>query len=196
MVSRDAFRIPKCRWVFDNGAFTDWKNGQPFDEDKFFRRVERMMDLPDQQKPEWCVCPDRVAHPESLEYSVQWRDRMTNRLNWYLAIQDGMKPDGVEAALREVQFAGLFIGGSSEWKNAQACEWVRFGHTQGLPVHVGRVNGWKRLQWCVDIDADSVDGTGWTRDPRWIAYLEQMPTKSAMLFGSDVDDSQEGKATE
>lgn len=31
-------------------------------------------------------------------------------------------------------------------------------------VHVGRVNNERRLQYCEDIGAESVDGTGWFRD--------------------------------
>lgn len=184
MVSRDAFRVPNCRWTFDNGAFTDWKNGQPFDESKFWKRLEQIVALDPCEHPEWAVCPDRVAHPQSLSYSSAWRGRLPESIRWYLALQDGMEPRSVEAVIRSGRFAGLFVGGSSDWKNQRACEWVAFGHAHGLPVHVGRVNGWKRLQWCVDIDADSIDGTGWTRDPRWIAYLEEMPTKSRMIWDS------------
>ncbi|HYF00309.1 MAG TPA: hypothetical protein VEJ18_15410 [Planctomycetota bacterium] len=185
IVCRIRFQFPhlECPWVFDNGAFADWKNGQPFDRRQFGRCLDKLLTLQPCRRPAWCVVPDKVADASSLGYSVGWRKDLPDELRWFLAIQDGMTAAGVETALASARFDGLFIGGSSAWKNENAVRWVAFGHERGLPVHLGRVNGWKRLQWAVTIGADSVDGTGWTRDPRWLAYLQDLPKPEALLFG-------------
>lgn len=187
IVCRPHFGLPKleCPWVFDNGAFVDFLNGSDFDGDGFERCVIRLMDIQPCQRPEWSVVPDIVASPKSLPFSVHWRETLPDDLKWYLAIQDGMTPELVDSAFTKVPFDGLFIGGSSAWKNSMACEWVKYGHGRKLPVHIGRVNGWKRLQWAVNIGADSVDGTGWTRDPRWLAFLQDLPKKERMLWDAE-----------
>lgn len=185
IVCRPDFRFPKldCPWIFDNGAFVDFVRRRDFDDKAFDRCVERLMDVQPCRRPAWCVTPDIVASPKSLAFSVNYRESLPDDLNWYLAIQDGMTPDLVDIALARVPFAGLFIGGSTEWKNSMACEWVRYGHARKMPVHIGRVNRWNRLKWAVQIGADSIDGTGWTRDSRWVEYVRHMPKPEPLLFG-------------
>lgn len=68
------------------------------------------------------------------------------------AVQDGMTFDDVPAD------CVLFLGGSTEWKEAAIKPWcLRFPGR----VHVGRVNTWRRLMACYEAGAISVDGTGW-----------------------------------
>lgn len=184
IVCRIRFQFPHldCPWIFDNGAFADWKNGQPFDRATFGRCLDKILTLQPCGRPQWSVVPDKVADPISLVYSISWRKDLPDDLRWFLAIQDGMTEVGVENALAGARFDGLFIGGSSAWKNANAVRWVDFGHARKLPVHLARINGWKRLQWAVNIGADSVDGTGWTMDPRWVEYVRDLPRKERLLF--------------
>ena len=186
MIVSRPFRVPtlRCPWVLDNGAFIDWKRDKPFDGDAFRKAVSRTMALPEEERPRWCVCPDRVASPKSLHFSTEWRRILPDDLDWYLAIQDGMKREEVQFVINRFSFQGFFIGGSSGWKNAHAWEWVEWAHELGLRAHIGRVNGWRRLQWAVNIEADSIDGTGWTRDPRWVEYLRDLPQKQKDLWGS------------
>lgn len=185
IVSCSSWQMPylDCPWVVDNGAFTYWKNGLPFNDSVFHRVVSKLVKLQSCQRPEWVVCPDKVADPASLSFSVEWRRKLSDELRWYLAIQDGMTEEAVESALSGNRFHGLFVGGSTSWKNSTASSWCDFGKSKELPVHIGRVNGWKRLQWAVTIGADSVDGTGWTRAPHWLEYLKDLPTIETMLPG-------------
>jgi hypothetical protein len=189
MVSRQpsSFRIPKHgRWAFDNGAFIDWKHGLPFDNEQYLKRLRRIAELPDDKLPDWCVCPDIVGTTSSLAYSLEWKDLLSSyapRLKWYLALQDYVHPDDVDHALCLEKFDGLFIGGTTPWKLQTSPAWVEFGHKRGLPVHIARVNGPARLQWSVNIAADSVDGTGWVHaGEKWLPYLQDVPEKEILLF--------------
>jgi len=194
MVSRQAgaFRIPKRgRWAFDNGAFTDWKNHVPFDDEEFLKRLRKIEALPAERKPDWCVCPDMVGERTSLAYSLEWRDlleRYSPGLRWYLALQDYVHPDDVLHTLKLAHFDGIFIGGTTPWKLETAASWVKLGHEQGLPVHLARVNGPNRLQWAVDIGADSVDGTGWVHaGAKWLPYLQNVPRPNPGLFPIETE---------
>ncbi len=181
-----AFGIPKyrCPWIVDNGAYDDFLKHRPFDERMFLKRIGQLMELPESGRPEWVVCPDKVASRESLAFSTSWRRRLPDELNWYLAIQDGMERDEVHLAVNRFGFDGLFIGGSTRWKNERAWYWVELAHEWGLKAHLGRANGPKRLQWAINIGADSLDGTGWTRDSRWVKCLEEMPKKERHLWAT------------
>jgi predicted HTH domain antitoxin len=202
LVSRqaDGFRIPKKgRWVFDNGAFIDWKHGRPFDGGEFLRRLDRIYELPRDRWPDWCVVPDLVADPRSLEYSIEWRTKLRfkfNEFRWYLALQDWVFEGGIDEAFIEERFDGLFIGGSTDWKHRYAEHWVYEGHSRyGVPVHLARVNGPRLLQWAINIGADSVDGTGWVRaGERWIHLLEKLP-RFDPSFIETVDPAVRGKDT-
>lgn len=194
MVSRQAgaFRVPKIgRWAFDNGAYTDFIHKEPFDDAEYLKRLRQIERLPADRKPDWCVCPDMVGSRMSLAYSVEWRDFLEGYvpgLSWYLALQDYVHPDDVDQALKLGKFDGLFIGGSTPWKLETSAFWVKFGHERGMPVHVARVNGPKRLQWSVDIGADSVDGTGWVHaGAKWLPYLQNMPKPQQGLFPIDTE---------
>lgn len=192
MVSRQAgaFRVPKHgRWAFDNGAYTDFKNQVPFDDEEFLKRLRKIETLPQDMKPDWCVCPDMVGSRMSLAYSVEWRDlveQYSPGLSWYLALQDYVHPTDVAHALHIARFAGIFIGGTTAWKLETAAFWVKFAHEKEIPVHLARVNGPNRLQWAVDIEADSVDGTGWVHaGAKWLPYLQNIPEPQEHLFPID-----------
>lgn len=189
MVSRQAgaFRMPeRGRWAFDNGAWVDFMRGERFDPEQYLKRLGQINALPDNRIPDWCVCPDEVAAHGSLIYSLEWKSSLTGmapRLKWYLALQDGMSPTDVDHALCLERFHGLFVGGSSAWKIESSPGWVKFGHERGLPVHIARVNGPNRLQWAVDIGADSIDGTGWVRaGAKWLPWLQNVPAAQARIL--------------
>lgn len=58
------------------------------------------------------------------------------------------------------EFDYLFVGGSDAWKLGEA-SWrlCRTANEQGVPVHVGRVNSFRRLRACAISGVASVDGT-------------------------------------
>ena len=48
-------------------------------------------------------------------------------------------------------------------------------------LHIGRVNTASRLEWSVDIGADSVDGTGWFRSSKQQTELIEFVTGKGQL---------------
>lgn len=196
IVSCSHWQLPgiDCPWILDNGAFTYWIHGQAFKADAFEKRVEQVFAMQPCLRPEWIVTPDKVADPGSLGYSLSWRRRLPDSLRWYLAIQDGMTENAVEVALSGVRFDGLFIGGSTTWKNENASAWCVFARAHNMPCHIGRVNGARRLQWALNIGADSLDGTGWTADPSWVELLVRIRTPESVkgLLFDDVPQDLKG----
>jgi hypothetical protein len=191
-----SFRIPEAGpWALDNGAWIDFMHRTPFDNAQFLERLQALSELPDERLPDFCVCPDIVRNRMSLPYSMRWRQFLAHadrRLRWYLAVQDFMTFEDVETALCLEPFDGLFIGGSDAWRNDTTQQWIRWGHEHGLPVHLARINGPNRLQWAVNVEADSVDGTGWVRaGHRWLPLLSKIPERQQALLdvGPDLPQS-------
>lgn len=78
----------------------------------------------------------------------------------------------------------LFVGGPDAWQHSEAAaEVIRAALERGKPVHVGRVNGWRRLSWAAAMGASSADGTFLRYAPDgnevrlrgWLARLERQP---------------------
>lgn len=131
-------------YAMDNGCFTG------FDSDAWVDFVQK----PDRSHPPmWAAVPDAVGDAD--ETSRLWAV-WTDEVPWPKAfvVQDGHEPQDVPNDAYCV-----FVGGSTEWKLANAhrfkgvAEWL----------HIGRVNTLRRLDWAESIGADSVDGTGWFR---------------------------------
>jgi hypothetical protein len=58
------------------------------------------------------------------------------------------------------EFDVLFLGGDTEWKLGYAAAWLTSeARHHGKHVHMGRVNGLRRLRHAQKIGCDSVDGT-------------------------------------
>ena len=53
---------------------------------------------------------------------------------------------------------GLFVGGSTLWKETTLCDWGTLGNESGCLVHVGRVNPVRRINLCIRAGAHSFDG--------------------------------------
>lgn len=78
----------------------------------------------------------------------------------------------------------LFVGGPNGWQHSEANhELVREALARGKRVHVGRVNGFARLEWARSIGATSADGTFLAFGPdtnrerlrAWLAKLDTHP---------------------
>ena len=148
------------RWAFDNGAFVDWRKDRPFDGKQFSADLAKLESLP---APDFCVLPDIVAGGlDSLALSLEWL-KSHPRPDWYLAVQDGMKPEHVTCW---AQIAGIFIGGSLPWKLETGQVWVAEAHAHGKRCHIGRVGTARRVAWARDIGADSIDSSLplWSRE--------------------------------
>lgn len=163
--NRGEFPPRRTPWFLDNGAFSDWRNGRPFDGDAFVSDVlaAGAFSVP----PDFAVVPDLVGRGlESLEFSLTWHRRIGGLLGgrWYLAVQDGMTHEDVLPFLP--QFAGIFVGGTLGWKLRTGAGWVGIAHANGTPAHIGRVGTARRVAWARRIGADSIDSCLplWSRD--------------------------------
>lgn len=153
---------------FDNGAFSAWSNGRPFPKDRFLRRVEQTVER--DIVPRLAVLPDIVAAGRrSLDFSLRWQDsgRLPGAWPWFIAVQDGMAPDHLAGL--EGRFAGVFLGGSDDYKTT-AATWCEWSHDRGLRFHYARCGTIRKLEASLRIGADSVDTTTLLpRAPRHLA---------------------------
>lgn len=155
-------------WALDNGVFAAWKGGTKWSAAAFLKSIEQSESL---HPPTLAVLPDIVGGgSSSIAHSLRWRAVLPD-LPWYLAVQDGMTRDEVDAVLPDV--AGLFLGGTDEFK-ATAPTWCELAHSRGKRFHYARVSTEDRLQAALDCGADSADSSQmlwstehWARFERW-----------------------------
>ena len=145
-------------YALDNGAWTCFQKGRPFDEAAFSRHVRAFGGAAD-----WTVIPDVVAGGRaSLDLSIRWmRTVLDECQRGMLAVQDGLTVDDVRAFVGPR--VGIFVGGSTPWKLSTAAEWGRLAREVGAWLHIARVNTAKRIRLCAMAGADSFDGTSPTR---------------------------------
>ena len=65
--------------------------------------------------------------------------------------------DGIE------DIAGLFIGGTMEWKLSTMEQWAIYGRSRGLKVHAGRIGPVDRMLKANNCGIDSIDSTTWVQ---------------------------------
>jgi hypothetical protein len=143
-------------YALDNGAWWAHCNEQPFDEAAFLKAVDLLGDGAD-----FVVLPDMVGGGlASLDFSMGWHQRLPLR-NPYLAVQDGMTADDVSPLVGPGM--GIFIGGTTEWKEATIPLWCGVARQTGAKCHVGRVNTVRRIRLCAAHGVDSFDGSSISR---------------------------------
>lgn len=155
------------RYAIDNGAFSTFVQGAPFDENAFLSIFPRFAKSP---RCDWVVVPDiPEGGATSLQFSAEWLKRIRGREFSYrgallLAVQDGMEKKQVERILRTDSRLGIFVGGSSDFKfNFLPVARSIASELGGRYLHVGRVNTAHRIRYCARYGADSFDGTSVTR---------------------------------
>lgn len=159
LVSRaGVWRTEGFRYCLDNGAWTDFQKGQPFDVPAFIRLVDLFGAGAD-----FVVAPDIVqGGPASLALSLSWLDYLLARCPRVLiAVQDGMEPEDLAPFVGPR--VGIFLGGSTEWKLANMAKWGAFCAAHGCWYHVARVNTAKRIRMAHAAGADSIDGSSASR---------------------------------
>lgn len=165
------------RYALDNGAWSSFTQGRPFDEPAFDRALRKMG-----RDADWVVMPDVVAGGRaSLDFSLKWMRRVLDETNLgLLAVQDGLEERDVESLLGDR--VGLFVGGSTDWKLSTLPRWGELGRRRGCWVHVGRVNSAKRIKACTAAGAWSFDGTSATRFAKTLPKLEHARQQLALRF--------------
>lgn len=96
-----------------------------------------------------------------------------------IAVQDGMCWDDVDG------YDGVFVAGSTEWKEQTMDYWCGNARRDRLWAHVGRVNGPDRLLRCMSAGAHSADGTCFGRgDKTQLKKLMDALVQMPMPFAS------------
>lgn len=158
LLSPVAPRLPagfEGRYALDNGAWTAFQRKESWDEGAFVETLGKYGAGAD-----WVVSPDIVeGGAASLALSKAWLSACLDACRVVLvAVQDGMEAIDVEHLLGPR--VGLFVGGSTEWKEQSLGMWGQLAEKSGCWLHVGRVNSQRRIRWCHEVGADSFDGSG------------------------------------
>ncbi len=146
------------RYALDNGAWSYFKNGLPFDGVAFDAALKSVG-----SKADFVVVPDIVSGGRaSLMLSLFWIDRVLDIAPVaLLAVQDGITGREIEHLLSPR--VGLFVGGSTEWKLDTLRDWSSIARRRSAWCHVGRVNTARRIHLCGNAGVTSFDGTSATR---------------------------------
>lgn len=160
----NSFGLP---YSLDNGAWSAFTSGTEWDEAKFFAAVERLGAGAD-----WVALPDIVEGGRKsfdLSLSHRWRVLQHTRLA-LIPTQDGMDPTYVERELSPR--TGIFVGGSTAFKEGTMAMWAEMARRHGTWCHVGRVNTVRRIALCAAAGATSFDGSSATRYAKTLPKLE------------------------
>jgi hypothetical protein len=152
-------------YALDNGAWHAFQNGSPhLDEARFAFALAKLGAGAD-----FVVVPDIVAGgAASLALSRRWLPRVLDQTQRALvAVQDGIMPADIRDLVGER--VGIFIGGTTEWKEQSLPIWGELRRAAGCYLHVGRVNSARRIALCAAAAAHSFDGSGVS------AHLEKLP---------------------
>lgn len=154
-------------YALDNGAWTAYRQGKPFDERAFIAALRKLG-----ANADWTVIPDVVCGGhKSLEFSLLWmRYVLDESPTALLAVQDGLLPDDVRPFLGAR--VGIFVGGSTKWKESTIETWAKLGRELGSWVHVGRVNTARRIALCTTSGVTSFDGTSASRFAKSVHPLD------------------------
>lgn len=169
-------------FAIDNGAFSC------FDKKAYLALLEREKDRKSQ-----CIfvtVPDVIAvDPTSgfpigsgrrtLEVFHHWCDR-PELAGWSLAlvVQDGSEDFDIPWN----KINAIFVGGSNKFKiSIHSAHIIKAAQALDKWVHVGRVNDPKRMEWCLEMGVDSVDGTGISRYT-WMRERINPQNKISELF--------------
>lgn len=165
------------RYALDNGAWSAFTQGRPFDVPAFERALRKMGGNAD-----WTVLPDIVAGgPPSLDLSLKWMRRVLDETPVaLLAVQNGITPNDVRGFLGPR--VGLFVGGDTKWKLDTMAAWGALGREVGCWVHVGRVNSARRILHCSSVGAHSFDGTSVSRYSVSLRRLENARQQQPLFF--------------
>ena len=168
-------------YALDNGAWHAYQHGIPWDAHAFTDALKRRGSNAD-----WTVLPDIVTGGHaSLTLSLQWMRRVLDACPYaLLAVQDGLTSDDVVPFLGER--VGIFVGGSTAWKEATMPQWGTLGRRIGCIVHVGRVNSVRRIRLCAMAGVTSFDGTSVTRYAKTLPLLEHARQQCSFVFEEDA----------
>lgn len=164
-------------YALDNGAWTAFQQGRAFDDSLFVSALRKMG-----RSADWTVLPDIVqGGSASLEMSLRWmRQVLDESPRALLAVQDGMALDDVRAIVGGR--IGIFVGGSTEWKERTMPEWCELARSRECWAHIGRVNTIRRIVLCGAAGATSFDGTSASRFAKTLPKLDGARRQMSFLM--------------
>lgn len=163
------------RYCIDNGAWWAFNQSQTFDSAAFVSVYSALGNGAD-----FVVLPDIVCGGQmSLKFSLEWRSCLEIRCPQLLAVQDGMTPNDVAGLVGPK--LGLFVGGSTEWKESTLWQWAALARERQAYLHVGRVNTARRIFLCSAVGADSFDGSSASRYADTLPLLDNSRKQLALL---------------
>lgn len=154
-------------WALDNGLYH-----APDAEPKgmkalppFYAMLDKVADL----GPLFVVAPD-VPYDMAASRVLSTKHARIIRAEYdvpvAIALQDGATPDDLDG------YDWAFVAGSTQWKWDTAHLWADRCRERGMRCHIARVNTWSRIYRCIDIGADSADGSGiWRGDQHQLATV-------------------------
>lgn len=144
--------------ALDNGAYGAWQRGQEWNSEPWLKLLHKHG-----ESCAWAVLPDIVSGGRtSLARSVEWFPRVKDLAPiWLIAVQDGIDVQDIKPLVGGD--VGIFIGGSTEWKESTLPAWGKLAAQTKCYLHVGRVNTNRRIKLCAMAGADSFDGTSASR---------------------------------
>lgn len=169
------YHIP---YALDNGAWSAFMAGEEFREDDFIRAVVLIG-----SGAAWVVAPDIVeGGARSLQMSLSWLGWLFDRVPVVLiAVQDGMRPQDIQGRLG-IRL-GIFVGGSTKWKEETMPMWAALARSCGAICHVGRVNTARRIALCAAAGVDSFDGSSVSRYAKTLPRLDNAARQPDFLVG-------------
>ena len=146
------------RYCLDNGAWTAHQQCRQWSPRPFSSMLASIGHGAD-----FVVAPDVVAcGAESLALSLSWAPRLVDICPVYMAVQNGheREPGQVAQQAKTAGCVGIFVGGTTEWKERTVHLWSRVAHERGMKCHMGRVNSARRVLIAQEAGVDSMDGSG------------------------------------
>lgn len=184
---RDLYEV----WAADNGCFAESKNGVPFDPARWLAWLAEC-------GPDNCLF---AALPDVLNWHgdipvgdpvATWERSapyvgVVREMGFPVAIvlQDGVENEPLLWLEILEQADAVFIGGSDHWKLGETVpHLIAEARENGLWVHAGRVNSYKRLKHFSDAGAHSADGTfvkysPKVNVPRMLAWFDKLALEAA-----------------
>jgi hypothetical protein len=160
------YQNAKGVFAVDNGAFSGFKK-------EAFKRL-LLRNLKHKKNCLFVTVPDIVGnarrtrelyfHITQEMFLKPWADR------WAFVLQDGIEDLDVEwYAMRY-----LFVGGTNAFKDSHAAyDIVKTAKALEVPVHVGRVNTFKRYETYAALGADTCDGSGIAKYDWMLKQIEE-----------------------
>jgi hypothetical protein len=174
--------MPGYYWAADNAAFS-----KP-DIEKFKRMIWSIWSRDRFRIPEWVAVPDVVGdHNATLALFHAWVAEWEYEVGYVpIPLAFVLQNGATIASVPWDQIDAVFVGGD-DWFKLKGChKLIDHAKSREKIVHIGRVNSLKRLKYAIEMDADSVDGSGFSRFPdkriAWAARYIRKLFNQGVLF--------------